>query len=134
MNKIRRRTLKFSAMALAAAMLFACETNSAEAGHGYGGFGLTIGTGNLHVGIGTPVVTTATRANYTAYRREYSNPRWYGHPNRTSYRWHDTSHWDYTPGRYVPHGNHCDYVPGYPVWHRDGHWDRHDRGHRGRHH
>ena len=39
--------------------------------------------------------------------------------------WHDTSHYDYHPGEYVPHGNHYDYVPGHWDYHRTGHWDTH---------
>jgi hypothetical protein len=42
--------------------------------------------------------------------------------------WHDTSHFDYYPGGYVPHGNHLDYVPGHSAYHRDGHWDYYGRG------
>ena len=39
--------------------------------------------------------------------------------------WHDTSHLDYHPGQYVPHGNHFDYQPGHYDVHRTGHWDTH---------
>ena len=39
--------------------------------------------------------------------------------------WHDTSHYDYHPGQYVPHGNHLDYVPGHYDFHQDGHYDVH---------
>ena len=44
---------------------------------------------------------------------------------RPSAVWHDTSHWDYHPGEYVPHGNHYHYIPGHYDWHQDGHWDVH---------
>lgn len=124
-------------LATVGALLFVgIETSSAEAAHGSSSFGLHIGGRNLQLSVGSANAPAYPRYEQVAYRRSYSNPRWYGYGNhRTSgYRWHDTSHWDYVPGRYVPHGNHCDYVPGRQVWHRDGHWDRADRGHRGGHH
>ncbi len=37
-------------------------------------------------------------------------------------RYHDTSHFHYQPGGYVPHGNHYHYVPGHYRLHRQGHW------------
>ncbi len=40
-----------------------------------------------------------------------------------SHTWHDTSHWDYHPGQYVPHGNHFDYQPGHYDFHQQGHVD-----------
>ena len=45
--------------------------------------------------------------------------------NRGHYHWHDTSHWDYVPGGFVPHGNHFHYQPGGYYFHQDGHWDLH---------
>lgn len=36
--------------------------------------------------------------------------------------WHDTTHLDYHPGGYVPHGNHFDYQPGHYDLHQTGHW------------
>ena len=38
-------------------------------------------------------------------------------------QWHDTSHYDWHPGGFVPHGNHYHYVPGHYDLHRTGHWD-----------
>jgi len=35
---------------------------------------------------------------------------------------HDTSHFDYVPGGFVPHGNHFHYVPGQYRLHRTGHY------------
>src|SRR5262245_15519223 len=37
--------------------------------------------------------------------------------------WHDTGHYDYHPGGYVPHHGHYDYVPGHYDYHNSGHWD-----------
>lgn len=45
-----------------------------------------------------------------------------GTPHR---HWHDTSHWDYHPTQYVPHGDHFHVVPGHYHWHQTGHWDYH---------
>jgi hypothetical protein len=39
--------------------------------------------------------------------------------------WHDTSHYDYIPGRWVQHGCHSHYIPGRRVLHQDGHFDLH---------
>ena len=36
--------------------------------------------------------------------------------------YHNTGHFDYHPGGFVPHGNHFDYVPGHYDWHNTGHW------------
>lgn len=36
--------------------------------------------------------------------------------------WHDTSHFDYTPGYYWQHGDHVHYEPGYWNYHQTGHW------------
>ncbi len=41
------------------------------------------------------------------------------------YDWHDTSHYDYHPGRYVRHRNHFHYEPGHYDLHETGHWDHH---------
>lgn len=47
------------------------------------------------------------------------------HPGHGHYHWHDTSHYDYIPGRWVRHGCHSHYVPGRWVLHQDGHFDLH---------
>lgn len=51
----------------------------------------------------------------------------YGHWGGNRYRspriWHDTSHYDWHPGQWVPHGNHFHYLPGHWDYHRTGHWD-----------
>jgi len=39
------------------------------------------------------------------------------------HRWHDTSHFDYHPGRWVWNGFRWVYVPGHYDFHRTGHFD-----------
>jgi hypothetical protein len=41
------------------------------------------------------------------------------------YDWHDTTHVDYIPGRWVQNGCHRVWVPGRQVLHQDGHFDLH---------
>ncbi len=36
--------------------------------------------------------------------------------------YHDTTHYDYHPGGFVPHGNHYDYIPGHYDLHNTGHY------------
>ena len=36
--------------------------------------------------------------------------------------YHDTTHYDYHPGSFVPHGGHYHYVPGHYDLHRTGHF------------
>lgn len=45
--------------------------------------------------------------------------------------YHDTSHFDYTPGMVVPHGNHAHYIPGHLQYHPTGHYDIYGPGHFG---
>lgn len=68
----------------------------------YGG-GLGYGGGHLHHDVDPTV-----------------NPGPGGH-----YDWHDTTHYDYIPGRWVQHGCHSHYIPGRYVLHQDGHFDLH---------
>lgn len=49
----------------------------------------------------------------------------WGHGWSGGHSWHDTSHFDYHPGGYVPHYDHVDYVPGHWDYHQQGHWDHH---------
>jgi len=120
-------------LAAATAMLFASpQAPEAEAQ------GIHFGLGRLHVDVGNP-----HRGFHSNYGRVYQPRRYarsviygdyghggFGHGRRTA-RYHDTSHFDYIPGHYVPHGNHFDYIPGRTVFHREGHWDygRHGRRH-----
>jgi hypothetical protein len=61
--------------------------------------------------------------NYIQPRTTYYGP---GYRYNSFYRpgpvWHDTTHYDYHPGGFVPHGNHYHYIPGHYDLHRSGHW------------
>ncbi len=123
MNKI---TLSFAALAALAFVGF--DTNTAQAAHGFGGFGLHFGGRNVHFDIGNPH-GYRNQVNYRTtrtYRPQYQT--------RSHYDWHDTSHYDYHPGGYVRHGNHVDYQRGHYDYHQQGHYDRHSGGHHGGHH
>ena len=105
------KKLTIALAAVATLALVNADSNSAEAAHGYGGFGIHLGGRNVHLDIGNP----------HGYRSHYR------HRGRQShhYDWHDTSHYDYHPGGYQRHNNHYDYVPGHWDYHQTGHWDRH---------
>lgn len=112
--------------ALAAAPAEAQTGFSISVGRGYGGYGGY---------YGAPLAGYGRLGGY-GFTNTYGSRfvgRGYGYGRGTSV-WHDTSHYDYYPGRYVPHGNHFDYVPGHYHWHNDGHWDHYGRGHFGHHH
>lgn len=107
-----------------AALAFAFADSSAAQARG---FGLHIGGRNLHLDIGNPHGSgygCRQPQPYQARRAYYPAPQ--PRPHRT---WHNTSHWDYQPSGFVPHGNHVDYVPGHYNRHREGHWDVHRGGH-----
>jgi hypothetical protein len=113
--------------------------------------GVHLGVGRLHVDVGHPHHGHGYagrghgyggRANYGwSGRTTFNHGSWhsgyrggYGHAHYQSvfrptwgphYDWHDTSHYDYHPGEYVPHRNHYHYVPGHYDLHREGHWDAH---------
>ena len=102
--------------ATTAAALILTGTNSAEAGSkfqlviGNGGqFGGNAGWGNPHGG------------HFHHGVNPHANP----FPQNGHYDWHDTSHYDYIPGRWVKHGCHWHYIPGRYVLHQDGHFDLH---------
>ncbi len=98
------RLLMIGGAVVAGSLLLGTETASAQWGRSYG-------YGNSYRGYGN-------------YNRGYHNHgSYYVRPNR-SY-WHDTSHWDYHPGTFVPHGNHYHYIPGHYDYHRQGHWHHH---------
>lgn len=99
--------------------------------------GIHIGGRGLHIDIGNPhgryysSYGRSHRAFYGGHGvRSFSSNYGYGGYGYSRYgvgrhtaRYHDTSHIDYIPGHYVPHGNHYDYIPGRAVWHQEGHWD-----------
>ncbi len=85
-------------------------------------------------------LSAAAQAQYSLYANRggtfsgYNVPRsatprttYYGGGYNNFYRgpvWHDTSHYHYHPGGFVPHGNHFHYIPGHYDLHRSGHWHR----------
>lgn len=105
-------------LGIAAAMLFAATT-AGEAGHRhhrhYRGGRIVYGGMNVPNGLYT-APSFQYRGGYGAFGgyHGYSQPTW-----------HDTSHYDYHPGYYVPHGNHLHYVPGHYDFHQSGHYDHH---------
>lgn len=66
--------------------------------------------------------------NYVQPRTTYYGGGGFGYNNynyNSYYRapvYHDTTHYDFHPGGYVPHGNHYHYVPGHYDLHRTGHY------------
>lgn len=89
----------------------------------------------LTVGFGT--TAQAQYSNYAyrqggfsgygrSYVRPYTTHYRGGYGSNSFYRggpvWHDTSHYHYHPGGYVPHGNHYHYIPGHYDLHRTGHY------------
>jgi hypothetical protein len=59
--------------------------------------------------VGTQSVATAHGGGYGYHHHHYPS-------------WHDTSHFDYHPGYFAPHGNHFHYVPGHYHFHQTGHY------------
>ena len=123
---------KFIIPAVAAAALLLAAPAAPEAK----AQGIHFRAGGLHIDVGNPhgrYYANYGRSYRSSYRTRMGHGDFgYGRGHRVA-RWHDTSHFDYIPGHYVPHGNHFDYVPGRVVWHRDGHWDIGHRRHRHHH-
>ena len=100
---------------------------TAQAQYGY--------RGNIYGGIGQGVYSRGVYTNGGHGNYGYNN---YARPHTSYYGnngggfgfngygrapvWHDTTHYDYHPGGYVPHGNHIHYVPGHYDLHRSGHY------------
>ena len=80
--------------------------NTSEAG----GIRLSFGTGRGYHG------------GYGHHGYGYRSRGFNRYPTYRAPRWHDTSHYDYHPGGYVPHGNHLHYVPGHYDFHQTGHF------------
>ena len=106
---MKKFTLSLAAVAAFALLTF--DAGTAEAAHGFRGFGIHLGGRNVHLDIGRPHGSHF----YDSYQTSFYAP--------APRVWHDTSHYDYDPGGYVPHRNHCDYVPGHFDYHRSGHWE-----------
>jgi len=97
------KNLIFPAVALLALGFAFASADTAEAR------GFHFQRGGVHLDVGYPT--------------SYSNSYWgggFGHSH-----WQNTTHLDYHPGGYVPHGNHLDYQPGHYDVHRSGHFDHH---------
>ncbi|MFV0444205.1 MAG: hypothetical protein ACK5Q5_11610 [Planctomycetaceae bacterium] len=121
------KTLILSAMT-AATLMFA-SAGTAEAGKfqlvignggGYGGFGGGYGGGwGAQPGYNPQPAFGGGGHRHHGVNPGY-NPGVGGH-----FDYHDTSHYDYIPGRWVKHGCHWDWQPGRYVYHQDGHFDLH---------
>ena len=92
--------------AIAAFGLASVTTRPAKAG----GFGLHFAGPGYHFDIGP--------AHH--YNTFYGGDCW---GLGSSHQWHNTSHYDYHPGEWIPYGNDFDYQPGHYDFHRSGHWD-----------
>ncbi len=90
--------------------------------------GTSAEAGGVRFYFGGSGYNSGFRSHYPSYG--YNRSYGWGHGGRV---WHNTGHYDYHPGGYVPHGNHFHYIPGHYDWHDTSHWDRF-RGHRGHHH
>ncbi|MCA9246117.1 MAG: hypothetical protein KDA42_03350 [Planctomycetales bacterium] len=97
-----KRFLLAIALVAGVSIAMSATADTAQAAHGHGGWGIQIGNG--HCG------------NYWGGGGYWNGP---------AHSWHNTSHWDYHPGGWQPHGNHFDYVPGHWDYHQTGHWDHH---------
>lgn len=105
------------APALAAAFLFAGDTQTAQAQHG---FHLSIGGGASSCGGGG-----FYNSGYRGYSSNYgyrSVPSFGYSSHYRAPRYHDTSHFDYHPTQVRRHRNHYDVIPGHYDYHRTGHY------------
>ena len=87
----------------------AAEAGGLRISFGVGGRGSHYGHGHSNYGY-----------NRVGYNRGYFNSCRPSYFSRSYY--HDTSHYDYHPGEFVPHGDHYHYQPGHYDYHRTGHW------------
>ncbi|MEX0715633.1 MAG: hypothetical protein WD066_03565 [Planctomycetaceae bacterium] len=90
--------------------LFAITGSTAQAQWGHGG---------SHYGANS-YGTTSGYGFANPY--SYGGHGGYGNWGFSSPRWHDTTHFDYHPSSFVPHGNHLHVQPGHYDSHRSGHW------------
>jgi hypothetical protein len=108
------KTLILSCVTFATIALFGSFPSRAEADN----FGLHFAGPGYHVDIGRPHSRFMYYGSY--YGGGWNNYHRYYSPQAV---WHDTSHYDYHPGEFVPHGNHYHYIPGHYDYHEEGHWD-----------
>jgi hypothetical protein len=117
------KTLILTTTTMAALLL--TGANTAEAGK----FQLVIGNGGGYVNPGYGGGFGGFNGGYAPINNGHLhhdvNPHVDPNPIGGHYDWHDTTHSDYIPGRWVKHGCHYHYIPGRYVLHQDGHWDLH---------
>ena len=112
------RTILFTALIATGFAFTGAGSNEAKADN----FGLHVSGPGYHFDIGR--AHGRNRGHYgRPYRSHYSS--WRGRDRHRDHSWHDTSHWDYHPGEFVPHYDQYHYVPGHYDWHEDGHWHHH---------
>ena len=108
----------------AVALMFA-GADSAQAGQ----FRLVIGNGGINGGFAGGGFNNPAfggiQNGHIGHPGHPGNPGLPPGPGCGHYDWHDTSHYDYIPGRWVRSGCGWRYVPGRYVFHQDGHWDFH---------
>ncbi|MCA9231032.1 MAG: hypothetical protein KDA57_10290 [Planctomycetales bacterium] len=107
---------------LAAVAMLSVDMATAEAAHGFRGFGIHLGGPNVHLDIGNPHGYRSHQARYPGIGHSYFH-------GPSPHVWHNTSHFDYHPPEHIWHGNHFDYFPGHFDYHETGHWDRGYGGH-----
>lgn len=99
---VRSVVMAFAVGAVACLVSQDAQAQNCYRGSRVGGFRLSVGYGG-YGGYGTSI--------------SYYSPRY-----RRGPVWHDTSHYDFYPGRYVRHRGHYDYIPPHYGFHRTGHY------------
>ena len=118
------KKIVFAFVAVAAITLTGMSTSTAHAGD----FAIHVAGPGYHFDIGDRHGHHRGPRSHRSFHRGHGHrgrPVGYfgGHRLHGGHVWHDTSHWDYHPGRLVPHYDHYDYVPGHYHYHREGHFD-----------
>jgi hypothetical protein len=85
-----------------------------------GGFSIKIGSGSYGGGSSYGHQGHNHGSSYSGGGYGGYTPSYPSYPSYPTY--HNTSHYDYHPGSYQPHGNHIDYVPGHYDLHQTGHY------------
>ena len=127
--------VKSSALALAVTALITFASSNAQAQialHGPHGGGVHIGGGGISLHGGGAHWGGGHGGHWGGgHSGHWGGGHWGGggivRPYVPAHTWHDTSHYDYHPGRVVRHGNHFDYQPGHYDWHQQGHIDHNHR-------
>lgn len=113
---------QLSKIGLAVAVLAVALGSTAQAQYGIGAGVYSRGIPNY--GFGNYGYNNYGYNNVQPRTNYYSNGVRYNSYYRGGPVWHDTTHYDYHPGGYVPHGNHLHYVPGHYDLHQSGHYHR----------